>query len=597
MGRIVQLDESTISKIAAGEVIESPASVVRELLDNAIDAQAKWISIHISEGGRSYIEVSDDGIGMDKEDLLMCVKKHATSKIKSFDDVFKLNTLGFRGEALSSIAEISKLKITSRAGTESSISTAYTLVVEGGKVLKLFEASRGRGTTVVVEDLFFNIPARRKFLSGSASLRKQVEREIIKKSLSFYNIGFEYYSEGRKRFVNPIRTSYLERINDFFPDVINDLLYIEKVESDISITGYISRPNFIRPNRIYEYFFVNNRPVEWKNFYFILQNVYEKIIPKGYFPAAFIYINIDPEEIDVNVHPSKREIKFKNEAYITKMIMDSIDEVLNFGNAYNLSERVEFTPYEKRISEAISEFFSQRGKEDSKVNSSFGLHNSQLRGEGKHYYQSTLFQEVKKFNLSSARFVGIIFNTYIILETEDKIIFVDQHAAHERINYEKFKTAYNQKILTSYELLIPIEIEVPAIILEEFVSNIELLKAFGFEIEPFGGNSFLVRGAPVFVDYGSVQDVIFGFIEGLKEKNDTFKDEEDASLISPSLENAMKQMACKSSVKGGKNLSKQEVEALLKELDSTSNNMTCPHGRPIAYIINRDEVARWFRRT
>jgi len=585
VGRIIELDYSTVVKIAAGEVIDRPASVVRELLDNAIDAQADWITIYISNGGKSYIEVSDNGIGMDKEDLLLCIKNHTTSKIKSFDDLENLKTLGFRGEALSSIAEVSKLKIISKAKDSN---TAFSLYSEGGNIIEVKETSRDAGTKVIVEDLFFNLPAREKFLGSATTELKLIEKEITKKALPFFNVGFEFYSDGKRKFVNPKRKSCLERIYDFFPDVVEDLLLIERIEKDFSFTGYISKPNFIRPNRLYEYFFVNQRPVEWKSFYYVIQNVYGEILPKGYFPAVFIYLSINPSLVDVNVHPMKKEVKFKDEQKVIKSIIESMQEVLNIGNVYNAGEKLEFTPYEKKISEAIRDYFvnsQDKSRPDfSKINATYN--NYRIKEE-------TLFSlNTEKTNqqksLSSLRYVGIAFNTYIILEDEDILYLVDQHAAHERINYEKFKKVYSQKVLSSVNLLVPVKVDVPYVVLDDFLANLSILKGCGFDIEHFGQNTFVVRSAPAFVDYEMVGEVILGFIESLEERK---------SNVSDFLDESIRQMACKASIKAGNRINENEVKALLSELENTPNNLTCPHGRPIIVSFSRNDLAKLFKRT
>ena len=585
MGRIIELDYSTVVKIAAGEVIDRPASVVRELLDNAIDAQADWITIYISNGGKSYIEVSDNGIGMDKEDLLLCIKNHTTSKIKSFDDLENLKTLGFRGEALSSIAEVSKLKIISKAKDSN---TAFSLYSEGGNIIEVKETSRDAGTKVIVEDLFFNLPAREKFLGSATTELKLIEKEITKKALPFFNLGFEFYSDGKRKFVNPKRKSCLERIYDFFPDVVEDLLLIERIEKDFSFTGYISKPNFIRPNRLYEYFFVNQRPVEWKSFYYVIQNVYGEILPKGYFPAVFIYLSINPSLVDVNVHPMKKEVKFKDEQKVIKSIIDSMQEVLNIGNVYNAVEKLEFTQYEKKISEAIRDYFvnsqDKSSPDFSKINATYN--NYKIKEE-------TLFSlNTEKTNqqksLSSLRYVGVAFNTYIILEDEDILYLVDQHAAHERINYEKFKKIYSQKVLSSVNLLVPVKVDVPYVVLDDFLANLSILKGCGFDIEHFGQNTFVVRSAPAFVDYEMVGEVILGFIESLEERK---------SNVSDFLDESIRQIACKASIKAGNRINENEVKALLSELENTPNNLTCPHGRPIIVSFSRNDLAKLFKRT
>lgn len=569
MGKIKELDYSTIVKIAAGEVIDRPSSVVRELIDNSLDANSSQISIFITEGGKEYIEVADNGNGMDKDDLLLCTKNHTTSKIKNFEDIERLFSLGFRGEALSSIAEVSKLQIISK---EKNSLIAHKITIEGGKIIKLEETSRSDGTSVIVKDLFFNIPARKKFLSTNITETKNIEKEIIKKALSYFKTSFEFHSDGKKKFITPQRNSYLERINDFYPDCTKDLIQIEKTEENFSIIGYISKPAFIRNNRQYEYFFVNSRPVEWKNFYFIINSVYEGIIPKGYYPAVFLYISINPENVDVNVHPMKKEVRFKDEQKVMKFIREALEESLNFSKTYNIEEKVEFTPYEERISKAIETYFTS--KDEKKLSENVFLPFEKTK-------QIIIEEKSGPHNL---KFVGNIFNTYLIFEENDKVIFLDQHAAHERIMYEKLKKNYEEKFLSSQELLVPLKIELPKIYVDDFLANIETIKAFGFEIEHFGENTFIVRSAPVFVDYMDIENIIVGFAESLNSANKY-------------IDESIKQMACKSSVKAGKNISREEAFALIEELKNTSNNMTCPHGRPIMITFTKSEIEKMFKRS
>ncbi len=567
MGKIKELNYSTVVKIAAGEVIDRPSSVVRELIDNSLDANSSQISIFITEGGKEYIEVADNGNGMDKDDLLLCTKNHTTSKINNFEDIDHLLSLGFRGEALSSIAEVSKLQIISK---EKNSLLAHKITIEGGKIIKLEETSRANGTSVIVKDLFFNIPARKKFLSTSITETKNIEKEIIKKALSYFKTSFEFHSDGKKKFITPQRNSYLERINDFYPDCTKDLIQIEKTEENFSIIGYISKPAFIRNNRQYEYFFVNNRPVEWKNFYFIINSVYEGIIPKGYYPAVFLYISINPENVDVNVHPMKKEVRFKDEQKITKSIKEALEESLNFSKTYNIEEKVEFTPYEERISKAIETYFTSNKEEKTNY-----LPFEEVK---------PIIKKEEKQKIYSLKFVGNIFNTYLIFEENDNLIFLDQHAAHERIMYEKLKKNYEEKFLSSQELLVPLKIELPKIYVEDFLTNIETIKAFGFEIEHFGENTFIVRSAPVFVDYMDIENIIVGFAESLNSANKY-------------IDESIKQMACKSSVKAGKNISREEAFALIEELKNTPNNMTCPHGRPIMITFTKNEIEKMFKRS
>ncbi len=600
MGIIRELDYKTVVKIAAGEVIDRPASVVRELIDNSIDAGAASISIHISGGGKGYIEVSDNGAGMDKDDLEICYKNHTTSKINGFDDISDLRTLGFRGEALSSIAETAVLNINSRKKDDAG---GYTLVIENGMPASLKEFGMNYGTSVIVKNLFENIPARKKFLSTDSTEIKWIDREILKKALAFPGITFEFVVEGKRKYISTSKNTYLEKIADFFPDVLSNLIPVESISELGSIMGFVSKPAFIRPNRMYQMFFVNRRAVDWKNFYFSINNAYGNLIPRGYFPAVFIYLDVSPDAVDVNVHPMKREVRFRDDARLSKAIQEAIHKALTEDTGLSEAEDsvIGFTPFEKRVGEAISGFFtggagslnSDAGKNQHYQNLFFSRSETPIKQENDSKTFESLEAQKHEDNSDSGsildyRFIGVIFRTFIIMENEDSIVLLDQHAVHERINYEKLKNHYKDKLLTPVELLIPVNLDVPPGIVEDFKENSVILQSMGFDVEYFGGSSFIVRSAPAYIDYNDIGDVLMGFVETL---------EEDSGAHSVDfIDRALKQMACKSSIRGGEGISKEEVFELLREWEKTPNRYSCPHGRPVAFVLSRKDIEKQFKR-
>jgi len=583
VGIIHILDYNTVIKIAAGEVIERPASVVRELIDNSIDAGAKRISIHLSNGGKTYIEVQDDGCGMAKEDILICTQNHTTSKISSFEDIFSLNSLGFRGEALSSIAEVSELTILSKTRESQ---TGYKLEVSYGKQVSFQEHPVNSGTTVIVKNLFSSIPARLKFLSTPAVELKMIDKEIIKKALAFPEVSFELISDGKRKYISTSKNTYMERIADFFPDAVPHLLPVEKIGDSFSIMGFVSRTNFIKPNRLYEYFFVNKRAVEWKNFYFSIQNAYGNLIPKGFFPAIFLYLSIDPSKLDVNVHPMKREVKFQDERKIAKEVEEALNSAImqDRGIAEADEGIMKFTSYEKKISRAISEFMENKDGRNHYIQK-----NIKQIASGLFETKSNLLKlPNEKQKVSDYRFIGIAFGTYIILEGNEEVLFLDQHAMHERINYEKLKEKFEKKLLAPQELLIPIKFEIPVSLVDDMKENVSFLKAMGFDIEHFGGNTFVIRSTPAFVDYKEASDIVMGFVEVLEENR--------SNKIPDFTDRAIKQMACKKSIRATENLSKEEVLELVKEWEKTPNRFSCPHGRPVSFSISRIDIEKQFKR-
>jgi DNA mismatch repair protein MutL len=570
VGLIRELDYNTIVKIAAGEVIERPASIVRELLDNAIDAGADRISVGVSNGGKSYIEVQDNGKGMDRDDLVLCIKNHATSKITSFEDIDTLKTLGFRGEALSSIAEVSRVVILSR---HEGSTGGYRMESGGGKI-NVTETGMNTGTTVIVKDLFYSLPAREKFLSGPQAEQKQLEREIVKKALAFPGISFEFISEGKRKYISPKKGTCLERIADFYPDAAAYLIPVEGISGNFSISGFVTKPVFLRPNRMYQSFYVNRRAVEWKNFYFIINNAYGNLIPRGYYPGVFLFLTIDPAFVDVNVHPMKKEVRFRDEALITRNAGEAVKRSIerNTGISESDEGEVRFTPFEEKIGSAISSFMTVRDQ-------SYAPPGDLFKREGAK-------EEIK---LSLCRYIGSLFMTYLLFENEDEMIMVDQHAAHERINYEKLKGRFEKHLLDAQEFLNPVSLEVRSGIVDELISNLPLLKSMGFSVEHFGGSGFLISAAPPFIDYRDAADALKGFIETLEENPGGAKPLDF-------IDRALKQMACKRSVRAREALSKDEALALVKEWEETPNRFSCPHGRPVAFSISKHDIEKQFKR-
>ena len=564
MGLIHELDYDTIVKIAAGEVIERPASVVRELLDNSIDAGADRISVGISNGGKTYIEVQDNGMGMDKDDLVICTKNHATSKISSFKDIDILKTLGFRGEALSSIAEVSQMVILSR---QKGSPEGFRSEIRNGEKLKVTETGMNVGTTVIVKDLFYNLPAREKFLSGAQAEQKQLEREIVKKALAFPEISFEFITEGKRKFISPKKSTSLERIADFYSDTTEYLIPVEGMGENFSMSGFVTKPVFLRPNRMYQVLFVNRRAVEWKNFYFIINNSYGNLIPKGYNPAVFLFLTINPSYVDVNVHPMKKEVRFRDEALITKAAVEAIKRSVESNTGISESDegKVSFTPFEERIGTAITSFMINK---DSPGGS--------------------LFKQDNMIKISECRYIGTVFMTYLLFENEDSMIMVDQHAAHERINYEKLKDGYEKKFLETQEFHNPISIEVPAGIVDDMIENLPFLKSMGFSVEHFGGTGFIISGAPLFIDFRDAAEALTGFIETLEE-NPGAKPLDFA-------DRAIKQMACKRSIRAHESLSKEEALMLIGDWEVTPNRYSCPHGRPVVFSISKHDIEKQFKR-
>jgi DNA mismatch repair protein MutL len=565
MPRIRVLSESIASKIAAGEVVERPASVVKELVENSLDASATRISVEIRDGGRSYIRVSDDGIGMSSEDALLAFERHATSKISSFEDLYAVRSLGFRGEALPSIASVAKVTMETR---ERDSLEGTRIVVEGGKVLSLEPKGCAPGTSVVVENLFFNTPARRKFLKSSAAEGREVVATLTRYLLAFPEVHFEFFREGKRSIVAP-RGSMRERLALLYgKDVAKQLLDVKLEREGYRIYGFVSSPSLSRASRAEQYLFVNRRYVKSRLLSLALDEAYHTLLPKQRHPLAFIFLELPPERVDVNVHPAKIEVKFKEEAKLRALLVEALREALlsrtegKEARAQQLSLEVERAPARSVVKEAKPEYAPEP--------------------EQKERNYSLFFKQLKP--------LAQLHNTYILAESSEGLVLIDQHAAHERVLFEKFKAQLKQKKLEKQRLVSPALLELSpreAAILEE---NLELISELGFEIENFGERSYLVKAVPLFLGRAVRKEEIYEIVHSLIEAG-SLKNSERRR------EEMIYRVACKNAVKAGDYLSRDEMHALLAHLSRTPQPATCPHGRPTAVTFDLREIERRFKRS
>lgn len=580
MGLIRLLSENDAVKIAAGEVIDRPSSVVRELIDNSIDAGATRIEVHLTSGGKNYLEVSDNGTGMNREDLILSVQNHATSKISKFDDIENLSTLGFRGEALASVAAVSRLTIRSRT-KESENGNALSLSF--GNEPQILPQGMNVGTTILVENLFEKMPARQKFLSSDATETRLIDQEVVKKALAFPEISFRITSNGREKMNLPSVDSHTERILSLFPGLRENHLPLLFEDDQLKIFGLISKPDFYKKNRLYQYFIVNSRAVEWKNFSFAVMSAYQSLLPPSHFPAAFVFLEMKNTELDVNVHPMKREVRFRDSRAVSRAITYSIRESLIRGSVPQ-NESLQ-SRFRKPPSESFDQSFFQKGSSKS---TPFEAFEKTVTEES-----SFLFDESEKSEMERIldyRYIGQSFSTYLLLEGENRLLFFDQHAAHERINYERLTGKFRGEIPTQQELLIPIHFEVPVHMSDRFKNLIPTLQSMYFEIEDFGGNSFIIRGIPDYLHYEDAADAVLSFVETLSENENA--DTHTADF----LDGAVKQMACKRSIKAGDEVSAEEVASLLNDLCLCEKPFSCPHGRPVFFSITQTEMESRFKR-
>ncbi|HHW56624.1 MAG TPA: DNA mismatch repair endonuclease MutL [Clostridia bacterium] len=604
MNKIHLLDEKLINKISAGEVVERPASIVKELIENSIDAGSKNITVEILEGGIPFIKVSDDGCGMNEIDAILAFERHATSKIKSDNDLYNIGTLGFRGEALASIAAISRVILQTK---EEGKNFGTRVVVEGGKVVEKTTCGCSKGTSIEVRDVFFNTPARRKFLKKPSTEAMYITDVVTKLCLSHPGISFKYVKDRKLQFITSGNGNIEDVILRLFGNEVYSSLMSASFESeDLKLKILAGKNSLNYSNRNMQFFYVNGRYVKNKTLSAAIDEAFKTYMPVNRYPAVFLYMEIDPRQIDVNIHPSKLEIKFSDERRIFEAVYKTIKSSF---------QRHDLIP-EVKIEEKKSIFKSEtpnisaeqmklyltsfdktpekRYKSDTKFKEESFIKEGELEKEkSSNIDNSVSYKEEEKVSksdlakkISDIRIVGTLFSTYIIVEKEDVFYIIDQHAAHERILYEKFTSKY-EKVQTR-QVTFPIVIELGPSDLELVQQERELLNRFGYAFEEFGNNSIILREVPMILGQPEARQLFIDIVEKLKDK-------ELVNKISLKEEN-IAMMACKAAVKAMDNLSETEIYKLFEDLKITENPYTCPHGRPVIIAITKTQLEKIFKR-
>jgi len=632
MTKIHLLDNETINKIAAGEVIENPRSIVKELVENSIDAGADEIIVEIKNGGKSLIRITDNGKGIDKDQVEDAFKRHCTSKILSSDDLSSLHTLGFRGEALASIAAVAHVEMITR-DKEALLGTKIT--IEGGNIVSKEDVGCPVGTIITVTELFYNIPARKKFLKSDASESININEVVVSLALSKENISFKYINNNNVAFKTPKTNNFLNTISSLYEkDLYNSLLEVQYESSKLKIRGFTTNLNYYRGSRKLQIVFVNGRYIKHKRTSYFIEAAYNTLLPKNKHPACFLKIEIDPSLVDVNVHPAKTEIRFQNEEAVLNEIKNAIYSTLHSNSIIkevkketiihdssksegkkssifditsdNEEQKADYIFREidqdgysnlkftevnlNQDSENIFDYAIQKtGKEEKEQ-----TENETLKidlPEEEHEPQQQSFIEIEKDGrkLPELSVIGILMDTYIICQNIEKteMYMLDQHAAHERINYERFLNQYNSRKIVQQELLVP---EVINLSYEDYytaINNKEIFESLGFFIENFGINAILINNIPVIFKDSNIRDIFYIILDALKDI--------DRTDINLSIDKIIKN-ACVKSVKAGDKLHIQEIKALLNDLDNTDNPYTCPHGRPVIIKMTKYEIERMFER-
>lgn len=681
--RINLLDEITINKIAAGEVVERPSSIVKELVENSIDAGADRIIIEVENGGKSLIKITDNGCGIPSSEVKKCFLRHATSKIDKIDDLFNLFTLGFRGEALASICAVSKLEMTTKFEDEA-VGTKITLV--GGNIEAKEAVGANTGTSIVIKDLFFNTPARKKFLKTDHAELMNITDIVNKLAIGYPNVKFRYLNAGKLMVNTPGDGKLVSAVRSIYSrEVSENLIEINYDCSLFKIDGYIGNNNIYRSNRNLQHVYINGRFVKSKIIYDAIANAYKSIIPINKHAVCFINLHLDPQKVDVNIHPGKIEVKFEKENEIKLEIMEYIRAKLlkqsligkfetfdrvpkdravkqdfsgnafknqDFGNTttnfsetstkfgdknikpIDLSDEVDVNSFIK-----LDDFEEKKKKEvknksnatkntslknyDNKTNkresysSGFSSYNSDVDNCKNSYSNAVKIEdndkisetesqmaftaegaildsekrdEIEKkeagFSLKYYKVVGVVFDTYIVLQKGESMYLMDQHAAHERVLFERYMNAFHKREVHMQMLLDPIVLELSSVDMLQVEKNIDVFRNFGFEVEIFGMNNILIRGVPNLFGTPQSEKFILELIDNIDKISNNYDLKDDRFAI----------MACKSAIKANDRIQNIEIESLFRQLEKCENPYTCPHGRPTMVEISKVEIEKMFKR-
>lgn len=635
MARINVLPKEIYQLIAAGEVVERPSSVVKEMIENSLDAGAKNITLEIKNGGSTYIRITDDGCGIERDDVRKVFISHATSKISKKDDLNSIATLGFRGEAMASISAVSKVELLTKAENEE-IGTRYEIA--GGEELEFDDAGCPNGTTIVVRDIFFNTPARMKFLKKDVTEGNQVAGIVDRMAISHPEISFRFIRDGKQVLITSGNGDLKSTVYSVLGKEMSDsLMSVDYSFNDMRITGFVSKPTASRKSRAGQYFYINNRIVKSKTAMAALEQAYKNTIMVGRFPACVLNIELNPAQVDVNVHPAKTEVRFANEKPIFDLVYYAVKTAIEndrtvkevefkenpiyrqesknvYQNNDNKSFQEKFDFFKKKDEPPSQQVIKTKPREnfwqveapkpeykiarDEKPKARVDINieyeepeeistaKSEDAPKERDIEKVVITDEKDNENIiPNFKLIGEAFKTYLIVEIENELYFIDKHAAHERMNFERFKA---QATVETQMLLAPVVVNLTK---DEFIAiseNIELIKKCGFELEEFGESQIIVRAIPSLVDGDSVKDLMLEIVQKLLEhKTDILPDKIDWIYHSAS---------CRGAVKAGDYTSRQEQEMFVKKLLSMPNIRFCPHGRPVFIKMSKYDIEKQFGR-
>ncbi len=663
MQHIQVLDQVTIDKIAAGEVIERPASIVKELVENAIDAGATHVTIEIEEGGISLIRITDDGSGIMKEDIRNAFLRHSTSKIRNVEDLLHITSLGFRGEALSSIAAVTKVEVITKT-KEAILGTRY--VIEGGQELSLDEAGSSDGTTFIIRQLFYNVPARRKFLKTAMTEAGHVQDLLIRLALSHPEVAFRFLNNNQEK----LRTSGSGKLKDviyniYGRDVASNLLELDYRKGGIHITGYLGKPLITRGNRNFETFFVNGRYVKSTMISRAVEDAYKDFMMQHKFPFVVLHFQVDTETVDVNVHPTKMELRFQNQQEVYKTVFEAIHRQLlepelipqvevpepltspvqekkktpspdlklvrraipsdskeasvsiattpRDSAAQTVPEPVKEEPHNedyfiRKMRERVMSYHNRNSSAEVKDQKKIFRPEEQKKRIQTSVREATTYkinetpvvQKPEQLNLfeekllkrevrAEYRLIGQVFDTYWLVQFQDNLYIIDQHAAHERVLYERTLKEMKNREFTSQYLSPPIILTLSMQEAELLKTHKERFERIGFEIDPFGGEEYAIRAVPANLFSIAKKELFMEMLDNLADGLST-------NMTPDIIDEKVASMSCKAAVKGNNRLSAQEVDALIGELLELENPYHCPHGRPTIIAMSKKELEKKFKR-
>jgi DNA mismatch repair protein MutL len=603
-GHIRLLSPDVANKIAAGEVVERPASVLKELIENSIDAGATQVDVEVVAGGQRLLAVADNGSGMNRDDALLSIERHATSKIHTAADIENIHTLGFRGEALAAISSVSRFQLKTRrqddlAGTE--------LIVSGGKLVDVKDAGCPTGTLIEIRDLFFNMPARRKFLRSPQTETVHVRQMFLLQALAWPAVGMSLTLDGRRSWALAPGASVAERIRELFgQELLEGLRPVEYRYGEVRISGFISLPSMTRADRTEQYVFVNGRPASAPVVGYAINESYHSLIPSGRYPTLFLYIEMPPEAVDINVHPTKKEVRFRRASDIRDAIIGALRQSLSeAGSAFVSGPAGDRGPEpapppvipKLQIDDLpLTRIFSYPRIPAAGTPSPVGVRGpdsalAAVTGSVPAAVPAATPVPVDgpRAPWAWCRVVGQVGGLYVLLETEDGYVVMDPHAAHERVLFEKLLHSIEQGSVESQGLLVPETVELPPRDALYVRKNLDLLRKLGVGVSEFGGDAFVVDALPKGMDGLGVREMLIDVAQHLETLG-------ERGSHSRWREEAIAQAACKAAVKARDRLSLAEVEQLVVSLASAEMPYTCPHGRPTLIHTSFRELARKFGR-